>query len=313
MEAAYGLAITITMLMTTFLLIYYLMSKNVKVLLIVLFGLVYFVIEGGFFYANILKFSEGGWITIMLGGIIAFCMYVWYNGRKLKNKYVQYIKIKPYLPIIEGMRNDESISKYATNLVYISRAKKSAEIESKIIYSMLNKNPKRADHYWFLKVQNDPNPYTFEYEFTEMIPGVLFRIKFKLGYKIEPLISVYFGQALEDMEAAKQIDLFSNYPSLRKYHIPADFKFIIIDRVFTQYYLLSSVKERYILRFYNFVKSFGISDRDAFGLESYNVDVEAVPMLTGMEYKNRIKKAELCKQSQSPFYNSHRLNSATVK
>jgi KUP system potassium uptake protein len=292
MEAAYGLAITITMLMTTFLLIYYLILKNVNVFLIALFGSVYFIIEGGFFYANVLKFSEGGWITMMLAGAIAFCMYVWYNGRKLKNKYVQYIKIKPYLPIIEGMRNDETIPKYATNLVYISKAKKNNEIESKIIYSIINKNPKRADHYWFLKVQNDPNPYTFEYEFTEMIPGILFKVKFKLGYKIEPLISVYFEQVLEDLETSRQIDLFSSYPSLRKYHVQADFKYIIIDRVFTQDYLLSSVKERYILRFYNFVKSFGISDRAAFGLESYNADIEEVPMLTGTEYKNRIKKAE---------------------
>ncbi|GHT54854.1 putative potassium transport system protein kup [Bacteroidia bacterium] len=293
MEAAYGLAITITMMMTTFLLIFYLLLKKVNLFLIALFGLVYFIIESGFFYANILKFAEGGWITIMLAGAIAFCMYVWYSGRKLKNKYVQYVKIKPYLPVIEDMRNDESIPKYATNLAYISRAKKNSEIESKIIYSMINKNPKRADHYWFLKLQNDPNPYTFEYEFTEMISGILFKVKFKLGYKIEPLISVYFGQVLEDLQASGRFDSLSNYPSLRKYDVQADFKFIIIDRVFTQDYLLSSVRERYILRFYNFVKRFGITDRAAFGLESYNVDVEEVPMLTGMEYKNRIKRAEV--------------------
>lgn len=293
MEAAYGLSITITMMITTFLLIYYLLSKKVNKFLIMLFGLVYFIIEGGFFYANILKFAEGGWITILLAGVIAFCMYVWYNGRELKNKYVQYIKIKPYLPVIEDMRNDETIPKYATNLAYISRAKKNSKIESKIIYSMLNKNPKRADHYWFLKLQNDPNPYTFEYEFTEMIPGILYRVKFRLGYKIEPLISIYFGQVLEDLQASGLFDPLSNYPSLRKYDVQADFKFIITDRIFTQDYLLSSVRERYILRFYNIVKKFGIDDRTAFGLESYNVDVEEVPMLTGMEYKNRIKKAEL--------------------
>jgi len=190
------------------------------------------------------------------------------------------------------MRDDQTIPKYATNLVYISRAKRNTDIESKIIFSIINKNPKRADHYWFLKVLNDPNPYTFEYEFLEMIPDVLFKIKFKLGYKINPLISVYFGQVLEDLKASGKLDLLSNYPSLRRHDIQADFKFIIIDRVFTQDYLLSSVKERYMLRFYNFVKSFGISDRAAFGLESYNVDVEEVPMLTGMEYKSRIKKAE---------------------
>jgi len=293
MEAAYGLAITITMLMTTFLLVYYLILKKINVVVVVLFALVYFIIEGGFFYANILKFAEGGWIVILLTGVISFCMYIWYNGRKLKNKYVQYIKIKPYLPIIEEMRNDESIPKYATNLVYISRAKKNTDIESKIIYSIINKNPKRADYYWFLKVVNDPNPYAFEYEFMEMIPGVLFKIKFKLGYKINPLISVYFSQVLEDLKTSGKLDLLSNYPSLRKHEIPADFKFIIIDRVFSQDYLLSSVKERYMLRFYNFVKSFGISDRAAFGLESYNAEVEEAPMLTGMGYKNRIKKAEV--------------------
>ncbi|TWP24504.1 potassium transporter Kup [Apibacter muscae] len=292
MEAAYGLAITITMLMTTILLVFYLKLKKVHALLIVLFGAVYLIIEGGFFYANVLKFAEGGWITMFLAGLIAVCMYVWFNGRKLKNKYVQYVDLKPCLPIIKDMKVDTSLSKYATNLVYISRSNSPNEIEAKIIFSIINKNPKRADYYWFLKVENDLNPYTFEYDVMELIPDTLYQVKFRLGFKVEPLINIYFAQVLEDLKVSGKINLISKYPSLRKHDIPADFKFILIDRVFNQEYLLS-IKERFILRFYNMVKYMGISDTSALGLDSYNVEVEQVPMLTDVIYKNRIKRVRI--------------------
>lgn len=289
MEAAYGLAITITMLMTTVLLIYYLNYKKVNKFLILLFAVVYITLEGGFFYANVLKFKDGGWITMLLAGIIAFCMYIWYNGRKLKNKYVQYVSLKPYLPIIQDMKNDKEIPKYSNNLVYVSRTKKPVEIEAKIIFSIINKNPKRADYYWFLRVENDSNPYTFEYDVLELIPNTLYNVNFKLGFKVEPLINIYFNQVLEDLKASGKISLISNYPSLKKYDIPSDFRYILTDRVFNQEYLLS-IKERFILRFYNLVKYIGISDTAALGLDTYNVQVEEVPMLTDVIYKNRIKR-----------------------
>lgn len=291
MEAAYGLAITITMLMTTILLLFYLYSKKVNIFFILLFAIIYFIIEGGFFYANALKFEEGGWITMMLAGLIAFSMYIWYNGRKLKNKYVQYVNIKPYLPIIQDMKTDTDISKYSTHLVYISRAGKSEEIEAKILFSIVNKNPKRADYYWFLRVENDTNPYTFEYDVLELIPNTLYKVNFKLGFKVVPLINIYFSQVLEDLKISGKIDLSSNYPSLKKYDIPADFKYILIDRVFNQEYLFS-LKERFILRFYNMVKYIGISDTAALGLDTYNVEVEEVPMLTDVIYKSRIKRVK---------------------
>lgn len=294
MEAAYGLAITITMLMTTILLLFYLYGKKVNIFFILIFALVYFIIEGGFFYANALKFEEGGWITMILAGLIAFSMYIWYNGRKLKNKYVQYVNIKPYLPTIQDMKTDKDISKYSTNLVYISRASNSEEIEAKILFSIINKHPKRADYYWFLRVENDTNPYTFEYDVLELIPNTLYKVNFKLGFKVVPLINIYFSQVLEDLKISGKIDLSSNYPSLKKYDIPADFKYILIDRVFNQEYLFS-LKERFILRFYNIVKCIGISDTAALGLDTYNVEVEEVPMLTDVIYKSRIKRAKIYK------------------
>lgn len=289
MEAAYGLSITITMLMTTILLTFYLKSKKTKWYFIILFSSIYFFIEGGFFYANAIKFHEGGWVTVCMAGVIAVMMYAWYNGRKLKNKYVQYVKVAPYLPIIQDMAKDEKIPKYSTNLVYISRAINTDEVEAKIIYSIINKQPKRADNYWFLKVENDSNPYTFEYNFTELIPNILYRVHFKLGFKVEPLINIYFAQVLEDLRSKGIFDALSRYPSLRKYDIPADFKYIIIDRVFNHDYLLS-IKERFNLKLYNIIKYIGISDTAALGLETHNVLVEKVPMLTDIIYKTRIKQ-----------------------
>lgn len=278
MEAAYGLTITITMLMTTIFLIFWLKKIKVNPILVFLFGFVYLCIEIGFFYTNIIKFFDGGWITMVLGVFMMLCMYAWYNGRQIKAKFMKYVKFEKYVPIIKDMKLDETIPKYATNLAFLSRAKRPDELEAKIIYSIIRKQPKRADHYFILSIINQEDPYTFKYYVDEIMPGTIFKINFLLGFKIERRIDDYFDQVLKDLMDEGTIPNRSAYPSLRQHNIPPDLKYVIIDNIHINNYLLT-FKEKIILNIYHFVKYIGSNDFKAWGVAPHNVIVESTPLL----------------------------------
>ncbi|MBF5028073.1 KUP/HAK/KT family potassium transporter [Planobacterium oryzisoli] len=278
MEAAYGLTITITMLMTTLLLLFWFQRKRVHWIFVLGFALVYLSIELGFFYANVIKFFEGGWLTVVLGGFIGICMYAWYNGRLIKNKFIKFVKLDKYAPVIKDMKLDETIPKYATNLAFLSRAKRQDELEAKIIYSIIRKQPKRADHYFILNIVNQEDPYTFNYSVEEIVPGTIFRINFYLGFKIDRRINDYFDQVLEDLMQQDVIPSRSAHPSLRMHNIPPDLMYIIIDNTYINDTLLS-VKEKITLNIYNFVKYIGSDDFKAWGVSPHNVVVESAPLL----------------------------------
>ena len=278
MEAAYGLTITITMLMTTIFLIFWLKKIKVNPILVFLFGFVYLCIEVGFFYTNIIKFFDGGWITMVLGVFMMLCMYAWYNGRQIKAKFMKYVKFEKYVPIIKDMKLDETIPKYATNLAFLSRAKRPDELEAKIIYSIIRKQPKRADHYFILSIINQEDPYTFKYYVDEIMLGTIFKINFLLGFKIERRIDDYFDQVLKDLMDEGTIPNRSAYPSLRQHNIPPDLKYVIIDNIHINNYLLT-FKEKIILNIYHFVKYIGSNDFKAWGVAPHNVIVESTPLL----------------------------------
>jgi KUP system potassium uptake protein len=291
MEAAYGLSITITMLMTTTLLMFYLMMKKVSTYLIGLFILTYLFIEGGFLIANLHKFANGGWFTIMVATIFFLIMYGWYNARKLRNSFFVFVKIADYVDVLTALSKDKSVPKYATNLVYITRANHKGEIESKIIYSLLNKQPKRADVYWFLHADILDEPNTFEYEVTHIVPGTVIKIDFRLGFKVEPRINLYFKQVLDEMEMNNEIDLTSRYESLRKFNIDSDFVFIIIDRI-PNYDVEFSPHDKFIMGMYKFFRHMGITETRAFGLDTSNVLIEKVPLMIDKSYKRIISRRE---------------------
>ena len=278
MEAAYGLSITITMLMTTVLLGFWLLKKRVNKFAILAFGLVYLSIELGFFSANVIKFFEGGWITVVLAGFIGICMYAWYNGRLIKTKFIKFVHLQKYVSIIKDLKLDETVPKYATNLAFLSRAKRENEIEAKIIYSILRKQPKRADHYFILNIVNQEDPFTFKYTVDEIMPGTIYRINFLLGFKVDRRINDYFDQVLADMMEEGSIPTRSSHPSLRAHNIPPDLKYVIIDNTYINDTLLT-IKEKIILNLYNFVKYIGSSDFKAWGISSHNVVVESAPLL----------------------------------
>ena len=282
MEAAYGLTINITMLMTTILLCIYLYYKRVPVYIISLLFLIYLTIEGSFLIANLNKFMHGGWFTLLLGSLLFIIMYVWFHGRKIKNSFIEFIKISQYYDVIKDLSQDESIPKYATNLVFLTKANKDTDIESKIIYSIINKQPKRADLYWLLHVDILDDPHVLEYRIHHLVPGTLIKIDFKIGFKVQPRINLFFRQVLEEMNRNNEIDMVSHYHSLRKHHVMSDFRFIVIDRI-QNYDFDFPPREQFIMDLYAIFKKLGITEVRALGLDTSNVTIETVPLYIDKE------------------------------
>ena len=278
MEAAYGLAITITMLMTTLLLGSYLHTKGVSRLIMILFIGAYCTIEGIFLAANLSKFLAGGWCTMLIGGILFLMMYVWIRAIKMRNHYISSKPLDDYYQIISDIKADMSIPKYASNLVYINHASKEGTVDDKLVYSIINKQPKRADHYWLINMDFVDTPDTLEYDCKVLIPNTLYNITMHIGFRIEPRVSLYLRQVVEDLVANKKVDLTSNYPSLRKNGISGDFRFIIIHRV---YYPENSVnrQQNLLMNFYALISKIGIDEPKALGLDTSMVMVERVPLI----------------------------------
>ena len=289
MEAAYGLSITITMIMTTLLLSVYLHKRKLNVFIrFLVLGLV-LTIEGTFLYANLHKFVDGGWLTIMLAFFFFIVMYGWYFGRKIKNKFITFTSLKKETEVIYELSMDYNVPKIATNLVYITKANKLDQIESKIMFSIFNKHPKRANTYWFLHIDSLDTPDTFEYTVHHIVPGVVIKVEFHLGFKVERRINVYFKQVLEDLEKTHEISMVSHYKSLKRHSIPADFLFVNLDRVLVNDYKLPPLK-RFTMGLHNFIRRMGINDVKAFGLDTSNVIEEKIPIVIAREEKKRIRR-----------------------
>ena len=285
MEAAYGLAITITMLMTTLLLGVYLHTKGVSRFIMILFIGAYCTIEGVFLAANLSKFLAGGWCTMLIGSILFLTMYVWVRAIKIRRHYISAKPLDDYYQIISDIKADGSIPKYASNLVYINHASKEGAVDDKLLYSIINKQPKRADHYWLINMEFVDTPDTLEYDCEMLIPNTLYNVTMHIGFRIEPRVSLYLRQVVEDLVASKKVDLTSAYPSLRKNGIPGDFRFIIIHRV---YYPENSVnrQQNLLMNLYSLISKIGIDDPKALGLDTSMVVVEHVPLIINQRINN---------------------------
>jgi KUP system potassium uptake protein len=282
MEAAYGLTINITMLMTTILLSIYLFYKHVPKYMLALFLALYLFIEGAFLIANLNKFLHGGYFTFMIGSVLFIIMYVWFNGRRIKNSFIEFLKIEHYTEMLKALAKDTSIPKYATNLVFLTKANRETDVESKIIYSIFNKQPKRADTYWLLHIDILDDPHVLEYKVTHIIQDILIKIDFKIGFKVQPRINLFFRQVLEEMNHNREIDLISHYDSLRQFNVSSDFRFVVIDRI-QNYDFDFPPREQFIMDLYAIFKKIGISEVRSLGLDTSNVTVETVPLYIDRE------------------------------
>lgn len=291
MNAAYGLAITLTEIMTTCLLSYYLFQKGLNHRLVLALFMTYITIEGSFLIANLHKFKSGGWFTLVLASLYSLIMVGWYFGRKIKNRYITFADLDKYLSLFKDLSKDESVPRLATNLVYIIRANKHDQVESKVIYSIFQKQPKRADTYWLLHVDRVNEPNTFKYHVTEIIPGILIRVDFHIGFKVEPKINLYFREVLEDLQNSGEIKLQSSYDSLKKHDFEGDFKFILIDRIISRDYNLSNW-ENFILSINSIVRKLSITDIRTLSLDTTNTIIEQVPIIIDQPLTYRIKRIQ---------------------
>ena len=289
MNAAYGLAINIAEIMTTLLLSFYLFQKGINHRVVLLLFMIFITIEGGFLIANLYKFKNGGWFALILASLYFLVMYGWYYGRKIKNRYITFADLDKYLDALRDLSKDESVPRFATNLVYVIRANRHDQVESKVIYSIFHKQPKRADTYWFLHVNKVNEPNSFKYQVKQIIPGVLIRVDFHIGFKVIPKINLYFKEVLEDLKASGEISLHSSYDSLRRHNFEGDFKFILIDRIMSRDNKLSNA-ESFILSLNSLVRKLSITDLRTMNLDPTNTIVEQVPIIIDQPVAYRIKR-----------------------
>ena len=278
MEAAYGLAITLCMLATSILFANYLISRRAPSGFIYLYLTVYLIIEFSFLFANLEKFPHGGFVTLVVGGCLNAIMYVWFRSRKIKNRYVEFVRMENYIPQIQELSNDRTVPKFATHLMYMTSANNPKEIEHKIIYSILNKKPKRADIYWFVHIDTLDDPYTTEYSVEHIIPNDIIRVEFRLGFRIEPKINLMFRKVVEDLVKNKEVNITSRYESLERNNVVGDFQIIVMEKYLSQDNELPFL-ERIIMKLYFWLKEASLSEERGFGLDPSNVTIEKFPLI----------------------------------
>jgi KUP system potassium uptake protein len=274
MEAAYGLAITITMMITTILLSFYLLYKLKwnKILVFAIISL-FSLIEISFFVANIHKFPEGGYMTIFVSAIFFFVMYSVYYGRRFTNKFTKYEDLGEYVPLITELSNDKNIPKFSSHIIYLTKANQRNQIEEKIIRSIFSKHPKRADHYWFLHLKRTNEPFTLEYDVTELVDDKIIKININIGFRIQPRTELFFKKIISDLIDNKEFKLKLNDSAVMKYNTEPDFKFVVIEK-FLSVENEFSLHWGIVLNSYLWLKKHSLNDQEAFGLDKSDVVVE---------------------------------------
>jgi KUP system potassium uptake protein len=278
MGAAYGLALIITMIMTSCLFAYYMFTRRVPLVAIGAFLIVFLTIEFSFLTANLEKFSHGGYVSLILGVGLFLVMLTWFKARKIKNRYVEFVRLEDYVGILQELSNDRSIPKYSTHLVYLTSANNPKEIEHKVIYSILYRKPKRADIYWFVHVDVLDDPYTMEYSVHTIVPNEIIRVEFRLGFRVEHRIQMMFRKVVEDMVNNKEVNIVSRYESLSKNNVMGDFRFIVMEKFLSRDNSLP-LWERLMMRGYFLLKKVSLSEERGFGLDPSDVTLEKYPII----------------------------------
>jgi KUP system potassium uptake protein len=289
MEAAYGFSITIAMLMTTGLMFYYMkFIKKWHIIIISAVLLIFLTVEISFFIANVAKIKQRWMFLIFEFGIIGV-MYTWYRAKKIKNRYIELVRLENYIPAIQSLSHDKPIPKLINHLVYMTSSDSLKEIEHKIIYSIFNKAPKRADIYWFVHIHTADDPYRREYNVTHIIPNGIIRVEFNLGFRIEPQVNVMFQQVVKELIENKEVSVHSSYDSTYKGSAIGDFQFIVMEKYLSSDNELPFL-ERVIMRFHFQLKKMSLSEERGFGLDPFNLTVEQFPLMVSPVPKLRLKR-----------------------
>ena len=278
MEAAYGFSIIITMIMTTILMNFYMLNvKRWRQSIVAIIILIFSLVEVSFFVANIVKVKES-YITFVFSLSMIFVMMIWHRARKIANRYLDFVKMKDYLDPLVELSSDKDIPKYATHLVYLTKANNYREIEHRIIDSILNRKPKRADIYWFIHIDRTDSPYGMEYSIRELVDDKVMRVDFKLGFRIQPRVNVLFKKVMQELNESHELGIYSKYESLKSKDFHADITYVIIESFFSIENELS-LREDFIMDTYFNIKQLAQSDQKAFGLDNDMTIVEHVPLI----------------------------------
>ncbi|MBA3649768.1 MAG: KUP/HAK/KT family potassium transporter [Chitinophagales bacterium] len=291
MEAAYGLAINITLLVTTILICAYVYIRRGSLTIAIAIGVAYLFIEIIFLIANLIKFPHGGYIAIIASLSFFVVMFVWYKGRRIKNRFLEFGSMKDLLPKLVELSEDQSVPKYASHVIFLTSANYPSQIESKVLFSIFNKQPKRADTYWFVHVDVIDEPYTMEYEMEVLEPNLVFRIDFRLGFRMEPRINLFLRKVIEDMVEKGEVDITSRYESLNKYHLPGDFRFVVMEK-FLSYENELPFFEKIIMDIYFFLKRISLSEGTEFGLDTSAVTIEKIPLILTRPRELKLTRVE---------------------
>ncbi|HTA63259.1 MAG TPA: KUP/HAK/KT family potassium transporter [Bacteroidia bacterium] len=294
MEAAYGFSITIAMMMTTFLLSYFLIYQlkwNKVLVFAILF--VFAVIETSFFIANVAKIKER-WMFLFFELFIFTTMYVWYYSRKVNNSFIHFVALSKYTPKIKELSEDDSIPKFATHLIYLTKAKKHEELEYKIIESVFAKKPKRADVYWFLHINRTDEPYTLTYEVLELVDDKVIKVIVNIGFRVQPRTELYFKKIMQQLVANKELNLHVRPDGSTKYNPEPDFKFVVFEK-FLSVENEFSLKEGLLLNSYFILKRFSEGEEKAFGIDKSDVVVEQVPLVYHL-----VENIDLVRKNEQP-------------
>ncbi len=291
MEAAYGVAIIVNMLMTTALLLFYKKIKGEAMWKIVLLGIVFLSVELAFFASSMMKFTHGGWFSLLIAAVIFILAYSFFLAKQIRQNHTEFVPLEDYVDVLEDLQKDESIAKESTNLVYLTISPNRKRIDSNIIYSILRKKPKRADIYWFVHVDILDDPFASRYSVDTISPGKIFFVRLQFGFKIDHKVNLMFYKVVEEMVASGEVDEMSHYPSLRKHNLPADFKFILLNSRISVDNEISPINQ-WIIRVYRILKKMSLPTENDFGLEISNVEVETVPINIGPRKLIKLKRED---------------------
>lgn len=290
MEAAFGLSVTLTMLMTTFLLSFYLYTRRVNKALVLFLFVLFLTIEGSFLVANLAKFQHGGYITVLIGAVLVSTMYIWYAGRQLKSKYKAVRPLAPYLPKLRQLSNDESVPKYATHLVYLTLSRDPLVIEERILESIFARQPKRADLYWLVHLEVDDAPYTMKYSAQVVESDEVVFVSFHLGFRVVPRLNLLFKDVVAELARSGEVHFENKYGLQDSAALTGDFRFVVM-KSFLSVESNLGFWDNLVMRLHFGLAAIGLPDHKAYGLDYNNVSVERIPLVVqeGGERESRLK------------------------
>lgn len=277
MENAYGLAITISMLMMTVLFCVYIGVLHKHPVAAAVFGVIFFALEGVFFISSLGKFVVGGYVAIIISLMVLFIMIAWYRGTEIEQEQNIFLNMREHLDSIKKLQNDESIPLCSNNVVYLVKGDETEVIDRDILYSILDKDPKRADAYWFISVNTTNDPYQKQYEVETFGTDYIFRVNLYLGYKVRPSVNIYLRQVVHDLLATGELPKQNKRHSI---YAPSDvgsFKFCMIRKMMPQEGDIDEVDDLLIRAKYVIRRICG-NPFQWFGLETSNMIIEYVPL-----------------------------------